>query len=100
MRAFHPSPGRRARQWRTLSVTLVAAGACFGALPVRAAEGPKERAISTSEVVSWLDAKDQAVPDEGPGSDEPAPPLPPRHRGFVLESSIGAFGQIGTMKNI
>ena len=100
MRAFRPSPGKRARRWRPLCVTLGAAAACFAAVPARAAEGPKERAISSSEVVSWLDAKDQAVSDEGPGSDEPAPPLPPRHRGFVVESSIGAFGQIGPMKNI
>ena len=99
MRAFHPSSGRRALLARTLAV-FGAASASFVSAPARAAEGPKERAITTNEVVSWLDAKDQPVTDEGADSDELSPPPPPRHKGFVVESSIGAFGQIGAMKNI
>jgi len=100
MRAFRSSSGRCALGARTLAAVLGAASAWSFASPARAAEGPKERAITTSEVVSWLDAKDQPVTDEGAGDDELAPPPPPRHRGFVVESSIGAFGQIGAMKNI
>jgi hypothetical protein len=97
MRAFRPSSGARA--WHTVAA-LFGAGAWLAAAPAHATEGPKERAITTNEVVSWLDAKDQPVADEDAAGDELAPPLPPRHQGFVVESSIGAFGQIGAMKNI
>src|SRR5450755_4575639 len=68
--------------------------------PVLAAEEPKQRAISTSEVESWLDSKGDAPVDDGLQDEVLAPPPPPRHRGFVVESGIGAFGQIGAMKNI
>ncbi len=63
---------------------------------------PKERAISTDEVVSWLDAKSDSPSlsaDQGAGEEELAPPPPPRRRGFVVESGVGAFGQIGEMKH-
>lgn len=68
--------------------------------PVLAAEEPKQRAITTSEVESWLDPKGDAPVDDGLQDEELAPPPPPRHKGVVVESSIGAFGQIGAMKNI
>src|SRR5450432_3755147 len=68
--------------------------------PALAAEEPKQRAISTSEVESWLDSKGDAPVDGGLQDEELAPPPPPRHKGFVVESGIGAFGQIGAMKNI
>lgn len=97
MRAFRSSSGARAPY---AVAAALATTTWFGAAAAHAAEGPKERAITTNEVVSWLDAKDQPVTDEGAGGDELVPPLPPRHHGFVVESSIGAFGQIGTMKNI
>ncbi|HEX7450838.1 MAG TPA: hypothetical protein VF294_01055 [Polyangiaceae bacterium] len=67
---------------------------------VLAAEEPKQRAITTSEVESWLDTKGDAPVDDGLQDEELAPPPPPRHKGFVVESGIGAFGQIGAMKNI
>ncbi|MEO8903502.1 MAG: hypothetical protein ABI488_14860 [Polyangiaceae bacterium] len=97
MRAFRPSSGRRAF---TVCTTLALLGPSLFAAPTRAAEGPKERAITSGEVESWLDSKGQPTANEGAGNDELAPPPPPRHRGFVVESSIGAFGQIGAMKNI
>ena len=86
-----------ARRWTARSF-LVALLACHAA---HAGEGPKERAISTDEVVSWLDSKGDAPSlssDQGPDEAEPVPIPPPRHRGFVVESSVGAFGQIGEMK--
>jgi len=97
MRAFRPSSGTRA-----LHALAALLGAGVGLAPAKAggAEGPKERAITTNEVVSWLDAKDQPITDEDAAGDELAPPLPPRHQGFVVESSIGAFGQLGAMKNM
>ena len=79
----------------SLSALLVAHAA-------HAASEPKERAISTEEVVSWLDAKGDETPivaDQGANEEALAPPPPPRHKGFVVESGIGAFGQIGEMKN-
>ena len=99
MRAFRPSSGRRALRVPAPLLALATLSAGLVATPLRAAEGPKERAITTNEVVSWLDAKDEPLKDDGTDSDELSPPPPPRHKGFVVESSIGAFGQIGPMKN-
>lgn len=84
------------RALRLVPVVLLAAGTAS------AAEEPRERTISTDEVASWLDAKSDAPPlaDEGAGEEELVPPPPPRHKGFVLESSIGAFGQLGEMKHV
>jgi hypothetical protein len=67
---------------------------------VLAAEEPKQRAITPDEVKSWLDSKGDVIADDDLKDEELAPPPPPRHRGFVVESGIGAFGQIGAMKNI
>ena len=67
---------------------------------VLAAEEPTERPITPGEVQSWLDSKGDVPADDGLKDDELAPPPPPRHKGFVVESSIGAFGQIGAMKSI
>ncbi|MET0791442.1 MAG: hypothetical protein ABW061_07965 [Polyangiaceae bacterium] len=101
MRALRLVAGRRCLVVRSASVLalLVTLSAAEGA---RAASEPKERSISTDEVVSWLDSKgDQpTLTDSGTDEEELAPPPPPRHKGFVVESGIGAFGQIGEMKNI
>jgi hypothetical protein len=67
---------------------------------VQAADDPKERAITPGEVESWLDANGEPPADSGANDDDLVPPPPPRHRGFVVESGIGAFGQLGSMKNI
>jgi hypothetical protein len=76
--------------------------ACFAfAGTARAAEEPKERAITPGEVESWLDKNGDAAPaDTGATEEELAPPPPPRHQGVVVESTIGAFGQLGDMKHI
>ena len=100
MRAFRPSSGPRAAHACTALALVAAVSSWLLTAHAHAAEGPKERAITPGEVESWLDAKEQPITDEGADSDELAPPPPPRHRGFVVESSIGAFGQIGAMKNI
>ncbi|HEY3253244.1 MAG TPA: hypothetical protein VGJ91_04825 [Polyangiaceae bacterium] len=86
---------RSAALLSSLATLLVCHGAYAG-------EGPKERAISTDEVVSWLDAKGDASPltaDRGAAEEEPTPLPPPRHHGFVVESSVGMLGQIGEMKS-
>jgi hypothetical protein len=67
---------------------------------VHAAEDPKQRAITPNEVESWLDSNGQPATDSGSEDDDLVPPPPPRHKGFVVESSIGAFGQLGAMKHI
>lgn len=102
MRALRPAPGRReVPRGRTLIVPCALLALC-ATRPLCAAAGPKERAISTEEVISWLDSKSDPalVADQGESEDLPAPPPPPRHRGVVVESGIGAFGQIGEMKHI
>jgi len=112
MPALRPTSGRRCQQRvpraqpTPKALRSVALLSAFSALLVchaaRASEGPKERAISTDEVVSWLDSNGdapEAAGDQGASEQELTPLPPPRHRGFVVESSIGAFGQIGEMKN-
>jgi hypothetical protein len=68
----------------------------------RAAEEPATRQMTQQEIESWLDAR--AVPgtrDVSDVSEQPeAPPPAPHRQGVVLESSLGAFGHLGTMKNI
>jgi hypothetical protein len=58
--------------------------------------------MTQQEIEAWLDAR--AVPgtrDVGNVQEQPeAPPPPPAHHGVVVESSIGAIGHLGTMKNI
>jgi hypothetical protein len=109
MLALRPLSGRRyqervelaasqAQRWVAPLAALATLLVCYSA---RAAEGVKERAISTDEVVSWLDSEGdaRALADQGAGEEELVPVPPPRHRGFVVESSIGMLGQIGEMKH-
>src|SRR3954466_9464624 len=113
MRALRPTAGTRdpaplshrlqaLRPGPRVASLLAALAAWCVTEPARAAAEPKERTITTEEVVSWLDAKGDATPltDSGAEEEELAPAPPPRHRGFVVESGIGAFGQIGEMKHI
>ena len=101
MRALRPTIGRRYPE-------LPRAGSLLGLLATLlvtrgavAASEPKDRAITTDEVVSWLDSNGERPPSDEASTDESlAPPPPPRHRGFVLESGIGAFGQLGEMKHV
>ena len=88
---------RRVAQCGSL-VLLLAASPRAHAAP----NEPKERAISTDEVVSWLDTNGEQPPltDSGNEEEELVPPPPPRHPGFVVETGIGAFGQVGEMKHI
>ncbi len=110
MPAFRPTHGRRRQERGPFALTaLKPRWAALASSPatlllcsaVHASSGPKERSISTDEVVSWLDANSEApalAADQG-ASEELVPLPPPRHRGFVVESSVGAFGQIGEMKH-
>lgn len=84
------------RALRLVTVVLLAAGTAG------AAEETRERTISTDEVVSWLDKNGEPPPatDDSASDEELTPPPPPRHRGFVLESGIGAFGHLGEMKHV
>jgi len=101
MRGSHLGPGRHHRMLACAAPAI----ACLLALATRsarAAEDPKERPITPSEVESWLDASSGAKAEADTGADDEAlaPPPPPRRKGVVAESSIGAFGQIGDMKHI
>jgi hypothetical protein len=86
----------------TLAGVAAAVSCLFGAGVVRAAdEPPQERPITTDEISSWLDSNGPKPGTDASANDEElAPPPPPRHKGFVVESSIGVFGQLGTMKNV
>lgn len=102
MRALRLIADRRARgALHAAGLLMGLAMLCISPRAVAAAE-PKERAISTEEVVSWLDSNGDKPPltDSGEDDEPLAPPPPPRHKGFVVESGIGAFGQVGEMKHI
>ena len=102
MRAFRLAFGRRYLGLQASVVALVLGAAPLLGAQARAAEETQERAISTNEVVSWLDSNGEKPPltDVTSEEEELAPPPPPRHKGFVVESSIGAFGQIGEMRHV
>ncbi len=102
MRALRLTSGRRYPGAFGCVATLGLCALLCEARAAHAASEPKERAISSDEVVSWLDANGDKPPltDSGADEEELAPPPPPRHRGFVVESGIGAFGQLGEMRHI
>ena len=105
MPALRPTPGRRCQErapqaltapraprWAALLSSFAPLLVCHAA---SAGEAPKERAISTDEVVSWLDSKGDAprlAGDQGAAEEDLVPVPPPRHQGFVVESSVGALG--------
>ena len=74
---------RAPRPFAGLLAVLAALGVSERA---HAAAEPKERTITTDEVVSWLDSKGDKPPltDSGADEEELAPPPPPRHKGFVV----------------
>ncbi len=76
---------------------LTGAGAALGS------EAPaRERQLTPEEIDAWLDSR--AMPksqtDRTSAEDDLAPPPPPRKKGFVMESSVGVFGQAGHLKHI
>ncbi|MEO6601139.1 MAG: hypothetical protein ABIQ16_14770 [Polyangiaceae bacterium] len=100
MRALRPIAGRRDSVARAIRSAGVLALLSVSER-AHAASEPNERTISPNEVVSWLDSNGEKTrADSGAEEEELAPPPPPRHKGFVVESGIGAFGQIGEMKHI
>ncbi len=68
----------------------------------RAADEPESRQMTDAEIDGWLTRDDAAQGKDGLDADdqEEAPPAPPRDHGFVLESSIGALGHLGPLKNV
>ena len=68
---------------------------------VLAAE-PKQGPPTKEEIEAWLDAR--AMPGardvEAVETPPEAPPPPPPHRGLVVESSIGALGHVGDLKDV
>jgi len=88
---------------RLCSALTCASAALLASVSAGAAEAPpRERQLTPEEIDAWLDSR--AMPksqaDRSTDDDEDAPPPPPREKGFVLESSIGVFGQAGHLKNI
>src|SRR5690349_11660425 len=91
----------RSRSMRGFAFGLGLLAATWCARPAWAAEETKERAITTGEIESWLDAEPGATPaDKGdaPGEEEPLPA--PRRHGLVVESGLGFVTQLGSMKHI
>ncbi len=68
-------------------------------LALAAEEPPEQRQLTPEEIEAWLDSRSLPSSDQGTSGEE-APPPPPRHHGLVVETSVGALGHIGPMKNI
>lgn len=102
MRALRPMFGRRRLEVAQAVLLCGTLAVSFVSSPARAAAEPKERSLSTNEVVSWLDSNGEKPPLKDSVSDEEelVPPPRPRRNGFVVETGIGAFGQIGEMKHV
>jgi hypothetical protein len=68
----------------------------------RAADEPQHREMSQTEIETWLESEDKARPEEADEGvdDEEVPPLPPRHHGLVVESSVGAIGHLGPLRRV
>ena len=64
-------------------------------------ESGKTRQLRSDEIEAWLESR--AIPGSRDIVEtEPleAPLRPPRHHGFVIESSIGAMGHLGPLKHV
>lgn len=78
---------------------LLALLGTFVTNPARAADEPQQRQLTPEEIEAWLDSRALPSTDQG-GGDEEVPPPPPRHRGLVVESSVGALGHVGPLRNV
>ena len=86
---------RRSRFGLPLALLVLWAG------PAPAADEPERRQMTEAEIDTWLSREDKkAERDEAADDQEEAPPAPPRDHGFVLESTVGALGHIGPLKNV
>ena len=70
--------------------------------PAARAADEDDASPSQAEVEAWLDARAvSGTRDVGTVEEQPeAPPPPPHHRGLVVETSVGAHGHLGAMKNV
>jgi hypothetical protein len=93
------APIGRARLWSALTCATVT---LLASVSAGAAEAqPRERQLTPEEIDAWLDSRAMPKSQADRSSDDAeSPPPPPRERGFVIESSIGVFGQAGHLKHI
>ncbi len=67
---------------------------------VAKAEDAKAPGPDAQQIQAWL-ATQPASADISKTPEAPeAPPPPPRHHGFVIESGLGAMGQLGAMRHV
>jgi hypothetical protein len=89
---------------RLVSPLAVAAALAIGlwAGALAAADEPERRQMTEAEIDTWLqaDPTDQSKDTVDADDQEEAPPPPPRDHGFVVESTVGAMGHIGPLKNV
>ncbi len=89
---------------RVPTTVLLALGLSLCGATARAADDdePERRQMSQQEIEAWLDARGMPKgKDVGQVGEEPeVPPPPPRASGLVVESTIGALGHLGPLKNV
>jgi hypothetical protein len=87
----------------TVVSTFMLAAASVRAEPAQKEqqEGQAARELTSEEIDAWLDSRNlESTRDGGSSEFAEAPPPAPRHRGVVLESSLGALGHLGPLRNV
>ena len=87
-----------ARSVALVSFTALGAAASVALASTARADEPAP-APNQEQIESWLDSE-PATADLSATSAPEAPPPPPRKHGFVVESSLGAMGNLGAMKHV
>ncbi|MCA9596968.1 MAG: hypothetical protein KC776_26820 [Myxococcales bacterium] len=74
----------------------------LGASVAQAEEEPERRQMTQAEIEAWLDARGMPGGKDIGSVEEPpeVPPPPPRASGIVIESTVGALGHLGPLKNV
>lgn len=107
MRALRPTGRRYQNGARSSFILFVLFTLCVSGLSLVSRRAQANAELqgsnpSTEQVAAWLqsDPEDSSEAEQAAASDDLVPPPRPRHHGFVIESGIGALGQLGEMKHV
>jgi hypothetical protein len=84
---------------RLVASSLALAAVIAVAGPVRAEDDETTPQPTSEQLQAWLATKPASADISTPTAPE-APPPPPRRHGFVVETTVGAMGQVGAMQHV
>jgi hypothetical protein len=85
---------------RFVPSALFCAGLCVLSIDARGEEDEETPGPDEQQLTEFLAQKPASADVSRPPEAPEAPPPPPRKHGFVLESSIGAQGQLGALSHV